>query len=147
MYSEDRSIRYGNPSAAAGTAMLVRPSAEAMIPEDAVLSNNVIKKIIGTAVSQVDGVLMLRGSVMENIAGAFSDNEITRGITFQREGVVAEAEIRVIAEFGKSIPEIIRGIQRNVHMALLSMAGINATRIQVVITDVMTREEYDEKRK
>lgn len=120
-------------------------STATLIPEDAVLSDGVIKKIIGTTVSQVEGVLMLRGSVMENITGAFSDNEITRGITYQADGPVAEVEVKVIAEYGKSIPDIIRNIQQNVHSALLNMAGMQTRRIQVDITDVMTREEYDEK--
>lgn len=116
-----------------------------LIPDDAVLNDNVVKKIIGTTVSEVDGVLGLRGSVMENITGAFSGNEVTRGITLHTEGSQAEVELKIIVLYGKSIPEIIRSIQQNVHSALLNMAGLNASRIQVDITDVMTREEYEDK--
>lgn len=136
---KEREVRYTNANAPTGTI--------SMIPEDAVLSDSVVKKIIGTAVSQVDGVLMLHGNVRENIAGVFSDNEITRGITFHQDGNTAEVEIKAIAEYGKSIPDIIRNIQQNVHAALLNMAGVNANRIVVDITDVMTKSEYDEKHK
>ena len=113
-----------------------------LIPEDAVVEDDVIKKIIGTTTLQVDGVLMLTGGP---IAKAFSSREQTRGITFHRDGEQADVEIRVTALFGKSIPELVGNVQRDVHKALLEMAGINARDIVVNVTDVLTQAEYDEK--
>ena len=119
------------------------PSPTGELPRDARIDDKAIKKIAGEAIAQVVGVL--------GTAGSFADvlhpgDEHIRGlsVTFLEGGGV-EVGARLITEYGKNIPALVAAVQYKVTEALYSLAGLDAEKVEVEVTDTMTREEYQEK--
>lgn len=58
----------------------------------------------------------------------------------------ADIAVKLITEYGKNIPDIVDQVTNKVAETLMSMAGITANKVEVEITDTMTREEFDSSR-
>lgn len=114
------------------------------------LDDKVIKKIVATAVTEVDGLLGTSGSFLGGITGILQkstgmDDESTRGIATETKDGFVTVSIKIITEMGKSIPAIADNVTQRVTEALRSVAGLQTKTVNVEVVDTMTREEYEEK--
>lgn len=121
--------------------------ATTIAPENVNYNDNVLKKIVKTAAIQVDGVLGLGSTLMENISGALKNMENTHGISINQKNDTLDIDIKLVVEFGKSIPQIATAVEENIRQSLRQMAGLNANNIRVEVVDTMTRAEFEEKTK
>lgn len=121
--------------------------ATTIAPENVNYNDSVLKKIVKTAAIQVDGVLGLGSTLMENISGALKNMENTHGISINQKNDTLDIDIKLVVEFGKSIPQIATAVEENIRQSLRQMAGLNANNIRVEVVDTMTRAEFEEKTK
>ena len=113
------------------------------LPRDTRIDDRAIKKIAGEAIAQVGGVLGMAGGLADVL---LPGDERIRGLTVTYlEGGSIEVSARLITEYGKNIPALVAAVQYKVTEALHSMAGLDAEKVEVEVTDTMTREEYHEK--
>lgn len=114
-------------------------------PEKIKYDDNVIKRIISTATNSIDGVLSLGSNMMENIAGVFSENDNTKGISIKQSDNSIDATVKIVIEFGRNMPEVIAQVESKIRESLMQMAGMEVKSLQVEVTDTMTREEFEAK--
>lgn len=116
--------------------------------ESVVYDERVIRKIIGAALEGIPGILGPSGGVFSGIADSFKkveDVDITKGLHFSYANGVADVKLKVIAELGQQMPEIVNEITSKVTTALKEQAGMDVESMEVEIVDTMTREEYESK--
>ena len=114
------------------------------MPHDMKIDDKAIKKMAGEAISQVDGVLGVEGGLTDMLK---SGDDVTKGlsVTMSDDGQKAQVSAKIITEYGKNIPDIVSGVQAKVQDALRSMAGLATDKVEVEVTDTMTREDYQAK--
>ena len=110
--------------------------------------DKVIKKIVGYSTSAIPGVLAMSGSLMSGIADAlkFTEDEI-KGISADVDEKVTKVEIKVICEYGHNIPEIYKTIVDKASAAVAEMTGLRVVELNVHVTDILTKEDFDRKKK
>lgn len=116
-------------------------------PENVDYNDSVLKKIVNTAATQVDGVLGLGSTLMENISGALKNTENTHGVSISQKNDTLDIDVKLVVEFGKNIPQIATAAEENIRQSLRQMAGLDANNIKVEVVDTMTRAEFEEKTK
>lgn len=116
-------------------------------PENVNYNDSVLKKIVNTAATQVDGVLGLGSTLMENISGVFKDSENTHGVSISQKNDTLDIDVKLVVEFGKSIPQIAAAAAENIRKSIKEMAGLTANEVKVEVVDTMTREEFENKTK
>lgn len=114
------------------------------MPQNMKIDDKAIKKMAGEAISNVDGVLSVEGSLTDLLK---SSDDITKGIgvTLSEDGKSVQITTRIITEFGKNIPAIVSNVQAAVEKTLHDVAGLVAEKVDVEITDTMSRAEYEAK--
>lgn len=116
-------------------------------PENVNYNDSVLKKIVNTAATQVDGVLGLGSTLMENLSGVFKDAENTHGVAVNQKNDTLDVDVKLVVEFGKNIPQIATAVEDSIRKSLREMAGLNANDVRVEVVDTMTREEFENKTK
>ena len=108
----------------------------------------VIKKIVGYSTGTIPGVLAMSGSLMSGIADAlkFTEDAI-KGINAEVDDKTAKVDIKVICEYGHSIPKIYNTIVDKASGAVLEMTGLRVVELNVHVSDILTKEDFDRKKK
>lgn len=118
-------------------------------PQNMKIDDKAIKKLAGEAISQVPGVLGLEGGLTGIINNVIKQQaeDVTQGLNVQAsdDGSSVDISAKIITEYGKNIPAIVAEVQDKVSQTLHSMAGLAVGKVQVEVTDTMTREDYQAK--
>ncbi|EPE63539.1 alkaline shock protein 23 [Exiguobacterium sp. S17] len=110
--------------------------------------DQVIKKIAGLATGEVQGILSMSGGFMSGFADRFrSTEDITKGIDAEVGEHQVALDLRVIVEYGKSIPGIFNETVAKIKKAMHDMTGLDVVEVNMHVEDVMTRAEFDAKSK
>ena len=107
--------------------------------------DQVIKKIAGIATNEIPGILSMSGGFISDIADKFrSSGDITKGIDAEVGEKQVALDLKVIAEYGKNIPEIFQTTIDKVSKQIKDMTGLTVIEVNMHVDDVMTRKEFDE---
>ncbi|MCI1688111.1 MAG: Asp23/Gls24 family envelope stress response protein [Schleiferilactobacillus harbinensis] len=110
-------------------------------------NDNVIAKVAVHAASDIEGVLDLKGSMMDNMTNMFTSGD-TRGVSVD---VSDDAEVAVsfeaILEYGKSAPAIFDRVVNTVCKTIPELTGLKVTEVKMNVKDMLTREEWTEETK
>lgn len=110
--------------------------------------DQVIKKIAGLATGEVQGILSMSGGFMSGFTDRFRTTEdITRGIDAEVGERQVALDLRVIVEYGKSIPGIFNETVVKIKKAMHDMTGLEVVEVNMHVEDVMTKAEFDAKSK
>lgn len=107
----------------------------------------VIEKIASIASSEVEGVLDLQGGVFTGFQERFGSGDMTKGVNANVGEKEAALDIEIIVEYGKSAPKIFEKIKQIVTQQVNQMTGLDVVEVNVNVKDVMTRKEYDQKKR
>ncbi|MTV81428.1 Asp23/Gls24 family envelope stress response protein [Secundilactobacillus folii] len=108
-------------------------------------NDEVLAKIAGKTVREVDGVLSLEGNLFNSVKDRFSDqDDPTAGVTVDVDNDEKEVKLAMdaVLEYGKSIPSVFDKITTKLCGALKDMTDLKPTEIKIHIKDVKTRDEY-----
>ena len=110
--------------------------------------DKVIKKIVGYSTCAIPGVLAMSGSLISGIADAlkFTEDQI-KGISADVDEKVTKVDIKVICEYGHNIPSIYKAIIDNASTAVAEMTGLRVVELNVHVTDILTKEDFERKKK
>lgn len=109
------------------------------------IDDKAVKKLVGEAVNGVDGVLDVTGGLSDLLKG---DDDVTRGVSVTvSTDNRAQVQVRIITEYGKNIPAIVDAVVNRVNESLHNIGGLNVEKVDVEITDTMTREQYETEKK
>ncbi|MSS77081.1 Asp23/Gls24 family envelope stress response protein [Anaerococcus sp. WCA-380-WT-2B] len=111
------------------------------------INDNVIAKIAKKVLNNTDGVLALKGNILSSFADNFSDGENTAGITIDIDDAKnAVVNTKIIIEYGKKAQEVFASLDRNIKKEVNDLTGINVKAVKAEIVDILTKDEYREKK-
>ena len=106
------------------------------------VAENVVQKIAGIACHEVSGVHAMGsgstrafGALRERIPGSNGPN-VAQGVGVEVGETQAAIDLDIVVEYGISIADLGRSIQRNVKNAIERMTGLNVVEVNVSVDDV-----------
>jgi uncharacterized alkaline shock family protein YloU len=106
------------------------------------VAENVVQKIAGKACREIAGVHAMGtggtrafGAVRERIPGSTGPN-VAQGIGVEVGETEAAVDLDIVVEYGVSIAELGRSIQRNVKQAVERMTGLRVVEVNIAVDDV-----------
>lgn len=112
-----------------------------------VIDDGVVEKIASRGANEIDGVLDMKGNVLSMIQEGLGGSDRSKGVDADViDEDNATVELSVIMEYGKSAPEVFDEIKRVVEDDINKMTGLNVAELVVNVVDVMTKDEFDQKR-
>lgn len=113
-----------------------------------VFNDAVVEKIVALAAREIKGVLDLKGGFISGIQESFNfgDDE-TKGVDATIDDKDAVLDVKMILEFGQSAPRIFEELKQYATKQLELMTGLNLVELNVEVVDVMTRKDFEEKKK
>ena len=118
---------------------------EVNINDESTLSidGGVVEKIVAMTAREVDGVLQLKGNLINSLPG-LRGSDTTKGVSVEMSGDDAcTVNIAVILEYGKSAPRVCQELHDKVAGAIETMTGLKVTAVNVRVTNVLTRAEIE----
>lgn len=118
---------------------------EVNINDESTLSidGGVVEKIVAMTAREVDGVLQLKGNLINSLPG-LRGSDTTKGVSVEMSGDDAcTVNIAVILEYGKSAPRVFQELHDKVAGAIETMTGLKVTAVNVRVTNVLTRTEIE----
>ena len=106
------------------------------------VAEGVVRKIAGKACREVSGVHAMGagsarafGALRERIPGSSGPN-VAQGVGVEVGETEAAVDLDIVVEYGVSIAELGRSIQRNVKQAVERMTGLRVVEVNVAVDDV-----------
>ena len=110
------------------------------------ISPDVIAKIAGIAVLDVQGVSAMSGGFAGGISEVFSGKKnLTKGIKVDKTEDSTKIDVNIIVEYGSRIPEVAYEIQTRVKKAVENMAGVKVEKVNVHVQGVNTETNKNDK--
>jgi uncharacterized alkaline shock family protein YloU len=119
-------------------------SAERMTTDDGkiTVAQSVVQKIAGIACREISGVHAMGastsrafGAVRERIPGSSGPN-IAQGVGVEVGETQAAIDLDIVVEYGVSIADLGRSIQRNVKQAVERMTGLEVVEVNINVDDL-----------
>jgi uncharacterized alkaline shock family protein YloU len=135
------------PPPAAGTAVRDRLATD---DGQITVAEGVVQKIAGKACREIAGVHAMGtggtrafGSIRERIPGSTGPN-FAQGVGVEVGEKEAAIDLDIVVEYGVSIAELGRGIQRNVKQAVERMTGLRVVEVNIAVDDVYLPSDGDQ---
>ena len=118
--------------------------AQAAINGQKSYSKKEVRKTIGQALAQIDGLLAVDGGFWSNLAGKLvNTDKFIRGVklVFGKEQV--RVNLNVIAEYQKNVPDLYNKIKRTVTKEVTSLTGRQVVDVNLNVIEIKTQEKQD----
>ncbi len=134
------------------TADASEPSAERRAANGGkvTVDESVVQKIAGIACREISGVHAMGvstsrafGAVRERIPGSSGPN-IAQGVGVEVGESEAAIDLDIVVEYGVSIADLGRSIQRNVKQAVERMTGLDVVEVNINVDDLYLPGEDDQ---
>lgn len=106
------------------------------------VAESVVQKIAGKACREIAGVHTMGtsgarafGSIRERIPGSTGPN-VSQGVGVEVGEKEAAIDLDIVVEYGVSIAELGRSIQRNVKQTVERMTGLRVVEVNIAVDDV-----------
>lgn len=109
--------------------------------------DSVIEKIASIACQEVPGVLDMKGGFFSGISEQFGGYSLTKGISADVGEKEAAIDASIILEYGHSAPKVFEELKRNIAQSVGQMTGLKVVEVNVKVDDVMTRKEFELKKR
>ena len=130
------------PVTAATTASPVTRDQLATGEGQITVAEGVVQKIAGKACREIAGVHAMGtggtrafGSIRERIPGSTGPN-VAQGVGVEVGEAEAAIDLEIVVEYGVSIAELGRSIQRNVKQSVEKMTGLRVVEVNIAVDDV-----------
>lgn len=115
------------------------------------VAQGVVQKIAGKACREISGVHAMGvgtartfGAIRERIPGSSGPN-VAQGVGVEVGETQAAIDLDIVVEYGVSIADLGRSIQRNVKQSVERMTGLEVVEVNVSVDDVYLPSEDDER--
>lgn len=103
-----------------------------------------IKKQIGQALANVDGLLAVDGGFFSNLAGKIvNTDKFTSGVKLVLGKEEARVDLNVIAEYQKNVSDLYHDIKRLVIDVIRNMTGLSVIDVNLKVLEVKTQAKQD----
>jgi uncharacterized alkaline shock family protein YloU len=115
------------------------------------VAQSVVQKIAGIACREISGVHAMGsstgrtfGAIREAIPGSMGSPNVAQGVGVQVGETQAAIDLDIVVEYGVSIAELGRSIQRNVKQTVERMTGLEVVEVNINVNDVFLPTDQDE---
>jgi len=113
------------------------------------IQDSVVSKIAGIAAQEVDGIRMGSGAsqTASNLLGSItgsSGGSTTQGVSVEVGQEEAAIDLTLMAEYGKSIPQIADAVRRNVANRVESLVGLRVTEVNIAVNNIFFPQMEEE---
>ena len=103
-----------------------------------------IKKQIGQALANVDGLLAVDGGFFSNLAGKIvNTDKFTRGVKLVLGKEEARVDLNVIAEYKKNVSDLYHDIKHLVIDVIRNMTGLSVIDVNLKVLEVKTQAKQE----
>ena len=103
-----------------------------------------IKKQIGQALANVDGLLAVDGGFFSNLAGKIvNTDKFTSGVKLVLGKEEARVDLNVIAEYKKNVSDLYHDIKRLVIDVIRNMTGLSVIDVNLKVLEVKTQAKQE----
>jgi len=111
-----------------------------------IIHHEVVAKIVGVAVSEVDGVHELVPWGTNQTVSAFAKRIVGKsmrdlGVNVDVGSIEAAVDVRIVTTYGHSIVNIANSIRENVRERIETLTGLRVTEVNVEIIDLFFPED------
>jgi uncharacterized alkaline shock family protein YloU len=131
-----------SPSAASANASPATRDRLATDDGQITVAESVVQKIAGKACREIGGVHAMGtggtrafGAFRERIPGSSGPN-VAQGVGVEVGEVEAAIDLDIVVDYGISIAELGRSVQRNVKQAVERMTGLRVVEVNIAVDDV-----------
>lgn len=107
-------------------------------------SAEVIETIAGIAASEIDGIVSMSGSVVEDFAERLGRKNLSKGVSVEVGEKEVAIDLKVIVEYGTNVPELYQKAALAVKKAIENMTGLQVVEVNMYVEGVVVREELDQ---
>ena len=114
------------------------------------VAQSVVQKIAGVACREISGVHAMGvstsrafGAIKERIPGSSGPN-VAQGVGVEVGETQAAIDLDIVVEYGVSIADLGKSIQRNVKQAVERMTGLEVVEVNVNVDDVYLEQNTDD---
>lgn len=114
------------------------------------VAQGVVSKIAGVACREISGVHAMGtstgrafGAIRERIPGSSGPN-VSQGVGVEVGETQAAIDLDIVVEYGVSIAELGKSVQRNVKQAVEGMTGLEVVEVNVNVDDVFLPTDDEE---
>jgi uncharacterized alkaline shock family protein YloU len=114
------------------------------------VAQNVVSKIAGMACREISGVAAMGsggsrafGAIKERIPGSSGPN-VSQGVGVEVGETQAAIDLDIVIEYGVSVADLGRSIQRNVKQSVERMTGLDVVEVNVTVDDVKLPDGGDD---
>ena len=115
------------------------------------VADGVVSKIAGLAAREISGVHAMGagaarafGAVKQRIPGS-SGPSVSQGVSVEVGETQAAIDLDIVIEYGVSVADLGRSIQRNVKQSVERITGLEVVEVNVTVDDVYVGEDGDDK--
>lgn len=139
------------PATTSSTASSEVKSALASDGGKITVNDSVVTKVAGLATREVSGVHAMGagaarafGAIKQRIPGSSSTNTISQGVSVEVGETEAAVDLDIVIEYGVSVAELGRSIQRNVKQSVEQITGLKVVEVNVNVDDVYIGDDGSE---
>jgi uncharacterized alkaline shock family protein YloU len=141
----------GEHNPANASTVAVPPPGERLATGEGQISvaDSVVQKIAGKACREMGGVHSMGtsgsrmfGSIRERVPGSSGPN-FSQGVGVEVGETEAAIDLDIVVEYGVSIADLGRSIQRNVKQAVERMTGLHVVEVNIAVDDVYLATDDD----
>lgn len=116
-----------------------------VVKGELLFDDKVVQKIIGIALSEIDGLLTIDGGFFSNIADKLINRDnLTSGIGVEVGKKQVAVDIAVVVEYGKDVTKIFDLIKKIIVHQVKKITGLDVVEVNVTVVDIKTKEQYEE---
>jgi uncharacterized alkaline shock family protein YloU len=115
------------------------------------IQDSVVSKIAGIASQEVDGIRMGSGAsqTASNLLGSITGSSsgggsTTQGVSVEVGQEEAAIDLTLMAEYGKSIPQLAEAVRRNVVNRVESLVGLRVTEVNIAVNNIFFPQMEEE---
>lgn len=103
----------------------------------------VIQKIVGICAQQIDGILEMDGNVVDKVSETLGrDERITKGIKVDVGEQQVAIDMTAVVEYDVDTHKIYDALCAKVVQAVSHMTGLQVIELNLEVSDVLTRREW-----
>lgn len=104
------------------------------------VSSEVIGSIAMLAATEIEGIIGLKGNLVNKIAELFG-KKYERGVKVEINEKDVRINLSIIIQYGTIIPEVAAKVQQNVKKRIEDLVGLNVVRVDVNVQSVQIFEK------
>lgn len=117
---------------------------QAEIKGELTYDQKVVQKIIGMALSDIDGLLTVDGGFFSNLTDKLVNNDdVTSGINVEVGKKQVAVDVDIVAEYGTNISKLYDQIKDKIYQRVMHMTGLEVVEVNVNVVDVKTKAEHE----